>query len=67
MTLLALIGAKSRYVIKRVYPKEGGKLPSEEPVAAVSTEKLYEIAGEYVGKDDPGGTCAVSVGIARPR
>jgi fructose 1,6-bisphosphate aldolase/phosphatase len=51
--MLALIGAKSRYVIKRVYPKEGGKLPSDEPAAAVSTEKLFEIAGEYVGKDDP--------------
>lgn len=50
--LLALIGAKSRFVIKRVYPKEG-KLPAEEPAAVVSTEKLYQIAGEYVGKDDP--------------
>ncbi len=50
--ILALIGAKSRFVIKRVYPKEG-KLPGDEPVAAVSTEKLYQIAGEYVGKDDP--------------
>lgn len=51
--ILALIGAKSRYVIKRVYPKPGGKLPSEEPVAVVSTEKLYQTAGTYVGKDDP--------------
>jgi len=51
--ILALIGGKSRFVIKRVYPKEGGKLPADEPVAVVSTEKLYEVAGEYVGKDDP--------------
>ncbi len=51
--LLALIGAKGRYVIKRVYPKEGHKISKDEPVAVVSTEKLYEIAGEYVGKDDP--------------
>ena len=50
--ILALIGGKSRFVIKRVYPKEG-KLPTDEPVAVVSTEKLYKIAGEYVGKDDP--------------
>ncbi|MBS3772952.1 MAG: fructose 1,6-bisphosphatase [Candidatus Thermoplasmatota archaeon] len=50
---LALLGAKSRFVIKRVFPKEGGKLPADEPVAVVSTEKLYHIAGEYVGKDDP--------------
>ncbi len=51
--LLALIGAKSRYVIKRVFPKEGHKIPKDEPVAVISTEKLYQIAGEYVGKDDP--------------
>ncbi|MEM4359404.1 MAG: fructose-1,6-bisphosphate aldolase/phosphatase [Candidatus Bilamarchaeaceae archaeon] len=51
--LLALIGAKSKYVIKSVYPKEGGKLPVNEPVAVISTEKLYQVAGEYVGKDDP--------------
>lgn len=51
-SILALIGAKSRFVIKRVYPKLG-KLPSEEPVAVISTEKLYQVAGEYVGKDDP--------------
>jgi fructose 1,6-bisphosphate aldolase/phosphatase len=51
--ILALIGGKSRFVIKRVYPKEGGKLPADEPVAVISTEKLYEVAGEYVGKDDP--------------
>jgi fructose 1,6-bisphosphate aldolase/phosphatase len=51
--ILALIGAKGRYVIKRVFPKEGGKLPANEPVAVISTEKLFKIAGEYVGKDDP--------------
>jgi len=50
--LLALIGAKERYVIKRVYPKEG-KLPTDEPAAVICTEKLYHIAGKYVGKDDP--------------
>ncbi|MHC1608933.1 MAG: fructose-1,6-bisphosphate aldolase/phosphatase [Candidatus Methanofastidiosia archaeon] len=52
-SLLALIGAKSRYVIKRIFPKPGGSLPDNEAVAAISTEKLYEIAGDYVGKDDP--------------
>lgn len=50
--MLALVGAKSRYVIKRVFPRVE-KLPKDEPVAVVSTEKLYQIAGEYVGKDDP--------------
>jgi fructose 1,6-bisphosphate aldolase/phosphatase len=50
--LLALIGAKDRYVIKRVFPR-GTKLPVDEPVAVVSTEKLAQIAHKYVGKDDP--------------
>jgi fructose 1,6-bisphosphate aldolase/phosphatase len=55
--LLALIGAKERYVIKRVFPKPihpklGGD-KKDEPVAVISTEKLFQIAGEYVGKDDP--------------
>jgi fructose 1,6-bisphosphate aldolase/phosphatase len=49
--LLALIGAKDHYVIKRVFPKAG--LPENEPVAVVSTEKLAQIAHKYVGKDDP--------------
>ncbi len=62
-SLLALIGAKSRYVIKRVYPKEGGKLPPDEPVAAISTEKLSFIAGEYVGKDDPVGIVRAQSGL----
>lgn len=60
--LLALIGAKSRFVIKRVYPKEG-KLPADEPVAAISTEKLYQIAGEYIGKDDPVGIVRAQSGL----
>lgn len=51
--LLALIGAKSKYVIKRVYPKEVSSLPNDEPVAVISTEKLFFVAGKYVGKDDP--------------
>jgi fructose 1,6-bisphosphate aldolase/phosphatase len=51
--LLALIGAKSRFVIKHVYPKNSSKLPNDEPVSVISTEKLYQIAGEYVGNDDP--------------
>ncbi|MEA1993907.1 MAG: fructose-1,6-bisphosphate aldolase/phosphatase [Euryarchaeota archaeon] len=60
--LLALIGAKSRYVIKRVYPKKG-KLPENEPAAVISTEKLYHIAGEYVGKDDPCGVVRAQSGL----
>ncbi len=51
--LLAIIGNKSKYVIKRIYPKKGGKVPETEAVACISTDKLSLIAGEYVGKDDP--------------
>ena len=61
--LLALIGAKSRFVIKRVFPKIGSKLPSDEPVSVISTEKLYQIAGEYVGKDDPVGVVRSQSGL----
>jgi fructose 1,6-bisphosphate aldolase/phosphatase len=50
-SLLALIGATDRYVIKAVYSKDG------EIVAVTSTQKLSLIAGRYVGKDDP--VCAV--------
>lgn len=61
--LLALIGAKSRFVIKRVFPKSSSKLPSDEPVSVISTEKLYQIAGEYVGKDDPVGIVRAQSGL----
>lgn len=61
--LLALIGAKSRFVIKRVFPKPSSKLPKDEPVSAISTEKLYQIAGEYVGKDDPVGIVRAQSGL----
>jgi len=45
--LLALIGTPGRYVIKRVYRKDGAI------GAVVSSERLNLIAGRYVGKDDP--------------
>ncbi|MBS7623006.1 fructose 1,6-bisphosphatase [Candidatus Bathyarchaeota archaeon] len=45
--LLALIGDHNRYVISKVFRKDG--LPS----AAASTARLSMIAGRYVGKDDP--------------
>jgi len=61
--ILALVGAKGRYVIKRIFPKPGGKLPANEPVACISTDKLYQIAGEYVGKDDPCGIVRAQSGL----
>jgi fructose 1,6-bisphosphate aldolase/phosphatase len=61
--LLALVGAKSRFVIKRIFPKKESKLPSDEAVAVISTEKLYQIAGEYVGKDDPVGVVRCQSGL----
>jgi fructose 1,6-bisphosphate aldolase/phosphatase len=45
--LLALIGSTGKYVIKRVYRADG------MIAASVSTDKLHNIAGKYVGKDDP--------------
>lgn len=36
-----------RYVISSVYTKTG------EPIASLSTDRLHNIAGTYVGKDDP--------------
>lgn len=45
--LLALIGTPGKYVIKRAYTKD------DTICAVVSTVKLSNIAGKYVGKDDP--------------
>lgn len=60
--ILALIGAKSRYVIKRIFPRNS-KLPSDEPVAVISTDKLSQIAGQYVGKDDPAALVRAQSGL----
>jgi len=46
-SLLAYIGAPSRYVIKHVFKRDG------EIAAATSTQRLNMMAGRYVGKDDP--------------
>lgn len=45
--LLVLIGSAENYIIKAVYTKKG------EIAASSSTQKLFLIAGKYVGKDDP--------------
>ena len=46
-SLLAYIGAPSRYVIKYVWRKDG------IIAASTSTQRLNMMAGRYVGKDDP--------------
>lgn len=46
--MLALIGAPGRYAVKAVRHR-----PSGEIAAVSSTDKLYAVAGRYVGKDDP--------------
>jgi len=46
-SLLAYIGASSRYVIKHVFKKDG------TIAASTSTQRLNRTAGRYVGKDDP--------------
>lgn len=61
--LLALIGSKSKYVIKRVLVREGNKVPEGEAASVISTDKLSLIAGEYVGKDDPVGIVRSQAGL----
>ncbi|MCS7206337.1 MAG: fructose-1,6-bisphosphatase [Dehalococcoidia bacterium] len=46
--MLMFMGAPSRYAVKRVYNRATGEI-----AAVSSTERLTEIAGRYVGKDDP--------------
>ncbi|MEM7828231.1 MAG: fructose-1,6-bisphosphate aldolase/phosphatase [Candidatus Aenigmatarchaeota archaeon] len=46
--IAALIRDNERYVIEAIYTKDG-----KEPAVAVSTTRLRNIAGKYVGKDDP--------------
>ncbi|MBI4337113.1 MAG: fructose 1,6-bisphosphatase [Chloroflexi bacterium] len=46
--MLMFLGAPSRYAVKRVYSRATGAIG-----AVSSTERLAEIAGRYVGKDDP--------------
>jgi len=46
-SLLAYIGAPSRYVVKHVFRKDG------TIAASTSTQRLNLMAGRYVGKDDP--------------
>ncbi|MCL4328826.1 MAG: fructose-1,6-bisphosphatase [Candidatus Thermoplasmatota archaeon] len=61
--ILAMIGSKSRYVIKRVYTKEAHEKLPDENVAVVTTDKLSLIAGEYVGKDDPAAIVRIQSGL----
>lgn len=46
--MLVFIGSPSRYVIKHIFRKG-----NDEPVAVTSTQRLFLMAGRYVGKDDP--------------
>ncbi len=61
--ILAMIGSKSRYVIKRIITKSDHEKLPDENVAVVSTDKLSFIAGEYVGKDDPAGIVRLQSGL----
>ena len=45
--ITALLGAPGRFCIKHIYAAD------DTPVASVSTDRLYAVAGKYVGKDDP--------------
>ncbi|GFN39415.1 MAG: fructose-1,6-bisphosphate aldolase/phosphatase [Marine Group I thaumarchaeote] len=46
-TLEAALMYPGRYVIASVYTKDN------EPIVSASTDRLHNIAGKYVGKDDP--------------
>ena len=46
--MLVFIGSPSRYVIKHIFRKD-----SDDQVAVTSTQRLFLMAGRYVGKDDP--------------
>jgi fructose 1,6-bisphosphate aldolase/phosphatase len=46
--LLMFIGTPSRFTVKHVFSRHDGVI-----AAATSTERLSQIAGKYVGKDDP--------------
>ena len=46
-TLEAALMYPGRYVVSSVYTKDG------EPIVSASTDRLHNIAGTYVGKDDP--------------
>ena len=47
-SMLAFIGAPSRFVIKYILRRDDGQV-----AASTSTQRLSLIAGKYVGKDDP--------------
>ena len=61
--LLAFIGSKSKYVIKRVFTRDSHTKLPDENVAVITTDKLSFIAGEYVGKDDPAGIVRIQSGL----
>jgi fructose 1,6-bisphosphate aldolase/phosphatase len=46
--LLALLMEPHRFAVRKIHSRATGAT-----VAAVSTQRLHNIAGEYVGKDDP--------------
>ncbi|MDY6775497.1 MAG: fructose 1,6-bisphosphatase [Halobacteria archaeon] len=46
--IVSLFMEPHRFGIKKIYSRH-----TEEPAASVSTQKLRNVAGEYVGKDDP--------------
>jgi fructose 1,6-bisphosphate aldolase/phosphatase len=46
--LAALLRDNDRYVVEAIYSRHDG-----EQAAAVSTQRLHNIAGKYTGKDDP--------------
>ena len=46
--LLMFLGSPGRFAVKRVFSRATGEI-----AAVTSTERLHDVAGRYVGKDDP--------------
>ena len=57
--LLMFLGAHGRYMVREIHRKADGEL-----AAVASTDVLAEIAGKYVGKDDP--VCAIRAQAGMP-
>lgn len=46
--IVALLRDNQRFVVETIHSR-----PDNDPVAAVSTTRLHNVAGKYTGKDDP--------------
>jgi len=50
--ITTVLSDRDRYAVKAIYGTEENSDPSRQ-IVSVSTDKLHNIGGEYLGKDDP--------------